>query len=383
MHSSGHKKHTALERPSYGHFSRNEWAFLGAPCGLIKELAGRIIAALPQYRLGYVDAQHTKDGEEVVLPGRLQQGATVEYSQQVGYHQLQFTGGLNDYKQRMQFNSCDAVLVNGNHFEAATQVVILDESKKESLRKRLSQLHSVQLIIRTRNDNEPYDFLSGIIPEHLPIYSIEDTESIAAFFAGRLKNSVPAIQGLVLAGGQSLRLGRDKGLIDWHGRDQRSYLADLLHELTTRVHISCRVGQQIESPHHKITDSFTGLGPYGALLSAFREAPDAAFLVVACDMPFLDRDALQYLLEHRNPSADATAFKSPRDGSPEPLAAIWEPCSYPLLLNFLAQGISCPRKALLNSTVEILESPQPEWLMNVNTPDDEAEARSRMEQSEK
>jgi len=383
MHSGGHKKHTALERPSYGHFSRNEWAFLGAPCGAIKELAGRIIATLPQYRLGYVDAQHPKDGEEIVLPGRLQQGAAVEYSQQVGYHQLQFKGELNDYKQRMQFNACDAVLVNGNHFEAAAQIIILDESKKESLRKRLSQLHSVQLVLHTTDAIEPYDFLSDVIPPELPIYSIDNTESIAGFFAERLKNNVPVVQGLVLAGGQSLRLGRDKGLIDWHGRDQRSYLADLLQELTGKVHISCRAGQEIESPHHQIVDSFTGLGPYGALLSAFREAPDAALLVVACDMPFLDRGALEYLLRHRNPSADATAFKSPRDGSPEPLAAIWEPRSYHLLLNFLAQGVSCPRKALLNSTVELLVAPQPEWLMNVNTPEDETAARSRMAQSEK
>lgn len=383
MHSGGHKKHAALERPSYGHFSRNEWALLGAPCGVIKELAGRIVSALPQYRFGYVDAQHPKDGEPIVLPGQLQQGAAVEYSQQVGYHQVQFSGAVNDYTQRMRFNACDAVLVNGNHFEAAGQVIILDASKKESLRKRLSQLHSVQLVLRTNAGIEPYDFLWGTIPQDLPIYSIDDTESIAGFFAERLKSSVPAVQGLVLAGGRSVRLGRDKGLLDWHGRDQRSYLADLLQETTARVHMSCRADQEIETLHHTITDSFTGLGPYGALLSAFREAPDAAFLVVACDMPFLDRHALQYLLQHRDPSADATAFSSPRDGSPEPLAAIWEPRSYPLLLNFLAQGISCPRKVLLNSNVQLLTAPKPEWLMNVNTPEDEIAARSRMTQGEK
>lgn len=62
----------------------------------------------------------------------------------------------------------------------------------------------------------------------------------------------------------------------------------------------------------------------------------------------------------------ATAFESPFDQMPEPLIALWEPKSYAVLLSFLAQGYSCPRKVLLNSDTLILQAPEPETLTNVN-----------------
>ena len=74
----------------------------------------------------------------------------------------------------------------------------------------------------------------------------------------------------------------------------------------------------------------------------------------------------------------ATAFRSPVNAFPEPLIAIWEPRSYPVLLQFLAQGYSCPRKVLINSPVELLEAPNPLALKNVNTPEELAEVRERL-----
>ena len=53
----------------------------------------------------------------------------------------------------------------------------------------------------------------------------------------------------------------------------------------------------------------------------------------------------------------------------EPLVTIWEPKSYPILLSYLAQGYSCPRKVLINSEVEIVEVAD-ELICNVNTPEE-------------
>jgi molybdopterin-guanine dinucleotide biosynthesis protein A len=69
-------------------------------------------------------------------------------------------------------------------------------------------------------------------------------------------------------------------------------------------------------------------------------------------------------------SSIATAFNSPDNEFPEPLITIWEPKSYSILLSFLAQGYSCPRKVLINSDVNLLQAPNPEALTNVNTPED-------------
>jgi molybdenum cofactor guanylyltransferase len=54
---------------------------------------------------------------------------------------------------------------------------------------------------------------------------------------------------------------------------------------------------------------------------------------------------------------------------PEPLITIWEPRAYPLLLQFLSQGYSCPRKVLINSDVELLQVPDVQAIQNVNYPE--------------
>ena len=54
---------------------------------------------------------------------------------------------------------------------------------------------------------------------------------------------------------------------------------------------------------------------------------------------------------------------------PEPLITIYEPKAYPILLQYLAQGYSCPRKMLINSDVEIVEI-EDDFIRNINTPEE-------------
>jgi len=83
----------------------------------------------------------------------------------------------------------------------------------------------------------------------------------------------------------------------------------------------------------------------------------------------VDETIIQQLLEKRDPSKIATAIKGKNKKFPEPLITIWEPKAYPIMLNFLAQGISCPRKVLINSDIEIIEIDD-EFITNVNTPEE-------------
>lgn len=188
--------------------------------------------------------------------------------------------------------------------------------------------------------------------------------------------------GLVLAGGKSRRMGEDKGLIDWHGKEQRYYLADLLGQHCQSAYISCRQDQvkEIERLNYKtILDNFVGTdGPYGALISAMRSHPEASWIVVACDLPFFDEQAVETLIQSRDSSYIATAYKNPVNGLPEPLAAIWEPASLQVLLElFKTDSISCPRKALIRNAnaVKLIEPTLPNTIINVNTSADLAHAR--------
>lgn len=190
-------------------------------------------------------------------------------------------------------------------------------------------------------------------------------------------NSVPRLNGLVLAGGKSLRMGKAKDLLHWHGKEQRYFAADLLAPFCDEVFISCRQDQldHFDPNYNALTDTFLNMGPFGGILSALRAQRDKAWLVVACDLPLLDKKSLEFLLQSRKPEKVATTYESPFDGLPEPLITIWEPKSYPFLLNFLGIGNTCPRKVLINSDTLILKPDNPDALMNVNTPEDAEKAK--------
>lgn len=368
-----HKKHASLVRPALGSFGRNEWAILGAPCSTIKLLADGVIQALSAaYYCAYADAAH--DDELTAEPGRLAAGAILDYTDHIHYRQINYKANFNSFQRRVLFGQADMVLVNGNHQQAKAQVVIINEHKKASLQKRLAQLTNVQLILLDGTSAEIFDFVKEALPDWnlLPVYHLDETEKIISFFREKLSAAKPVLNGLVLTGGKSERMGFDKASVNWYGREQQYYMADLLGDFCEEVFVSCRDQQQdqIEEPHHALPDTFTGLGPYSGILSAFRERPDNAWLVVACDLPLLGRETLKFLSDNRQPQAIATAFQSSFDGFPEPLITIWEPKSYPVLLSFLSQGYSCPRKVLINSDIALLQPPLPEELTNVNTPED-------------
>lgn len=195
------------------------------------------------------------------------------------------------------------------------------------------------------------------------------------------------LYGLVLAGGMSKRMGHDKGLMRYHGKAQRYYLADLLRQHCDQVSISCRPEQcktVTDAGYDALVDGGQAEEQYGAILSALTAHPDTAWLVAACDLPLVDGPALAYLKEQRDVVMLATAYESPSDGLPEPLLAIWEPRSRSMLLDKLSQGITCPRKALIRSAPDVkLVTPQnPLLVINANTPEDARNVRQVIRSSE-
>ena len=191
--------------------------------------------------------------------------------------------------------------------------------------------------------------------------------------------NVPLLSGLVLAGGKSLRMGHAKDKINWHGKEQRYFMADLLKSYCNEVYISCRADQATEivaAGYTPLPDTFLNMGPLGGILSALRFQRKAAWLVVACDLPLVNDSTLQQLVQNRDIEKIATTFKSPFDSFPEPLITIWEPRSYPVLLQYLGMDITCPRKVLINGDVNILNPAREESLMNVNSPEDAERATS-------
>ena len=204
---------------------------------------------------------------------------------------------------------------------------------------------------------------------------------------------MPPLYGLVLAGGRSRRMGRDKTALAYHGDTPHArYTADLLARVCEQVFVSCRAEQaddRGEDPSlasirelPRIADAFPYGGPLNGILSALQAHPGAAFLVAACDLPFLSAYALAQLARERNPSLPATAFWNAEREALEPLCAIYEPGFAEAAEASIKLGLTCPTKILDALDVEILRPSGSGFLENANRPEDYERARARLAASE-
>ena len=363
-----HQKHAKLTRLEAGEFGRNELGIIGTTCDNIRHLAYQVISQLTAYKIAYADADHKGEntgGERITA---INNNGYAEYINKIFFTRLDINKQPNGFQRRTLLNDCDLVLVNGNHFTATKQIMVLDPAK--SLQNKLDRLTDVQLILLRDYTGALPDYLTNHLPNFssIPVLSFDDTYAIIAFVSGFIQQQIPAVNGLVLSGGLSTRMGSDKSEINYHGTMQREHVYHLLSTHCKEVFVSCN-GEQAKTITNLpiIQDSFLGLGPLGGILSAFQQNPNVAWLTVACDLPLLSTGIIQHLIAHRDPSKMATAFLDNAGEFPEPLVTIWEPRAYPILLQFLSQGYSCPRKALINSDAAILQAPDAFAFKNVNT----------------
>lgn len=353
-----HSKHTNLARRNNDNYAPNEIAILGAKCNIISDLVSKISQNLTNYKLAYFDASHAKNMEENKL------------SEYVFHHEgnLQITtsGSINKYQQRLDFAQFDYVFINGNHYQGAKQILILDEAKEASVLKRLDQLDNIQCIIKLNSETEFFDFLVEKYPniKNKHCYSINDIDAISNHIYNLIQEKIAPVKGLVLVGGKSTRMGQDKSQLNYFGKPQKEYVKELLENNNLETFYSVQNSPEKED---EISDKFINLGPFGGICSAFQKDPNAAWFVLATDVPFVNDEIIQLVLKHRNPSKAATAIKGKSKEFVEPLITIYEPKAYPILLQYLAQGYSCPRKMLINSDVEIVEIDDA-FIRNINTP---------------
>jgi molybdopterin-guanine dinucleotide biosynthesis protein A len=199
-------------------------------------------------------------------------------------------------------------------------------------------------------------------------------------------NALPPLYGLVLAGGRSTRMQRDKAAIQYRpGETQLDAAMKLLEGRVARAFASVRAEQRSDparARYPQIVDRGGLEGPIAGISAALTEHPDAAWLVLACDLPYLEARTLDALIAARRDGTNVIAFKSSSDSLPEPLCAIYEPGARTLLEDHIAAGKNCPRKFLINTAeVELLDLPNPRALDNVNTVEDYGRAMSELNDS--
>ncbi len=186
----------------------------------------------------------------------------------------------------------------------------------------------------------------------------------------------PPLHGLLLAGGKSRRMGSDKAELVVEGDlSLRDRGLQLLDAVTTETRLSIAQDDQRSYQSSTIRDLRPDAGPLAGLEAAFQQAPGVAWLVTACDLPFLTDSVLQFLREARDPDRAATCFTSRFDGKPEPLCTIYEPSAATALTQALAGKMRCARKFLYSLHRRDLDLPDKSALDNCNRPEDLEEAR--------
>jgi len=182
------------------------------------------------------------------------------------------------------------------------------------------------------------------------------------------------LYGLVLAGGKSTRMGEDKSLITYFGLEHRIYLAKMIAPFCEKTYISCQENQLSENLDgcNPLIDLVPSKGPMSGLISAFLTHPNAAWLVIPCDLPLFSAKNITQLLHERDDQSIATVFTSSNHDFPEPLIGIWEPSAFPLLEQQYEEGNYSLLNILNNNYIYLVTALDPEGLTNVNTPEEKS-----------
>lgn len=332
-------------------------------------LIEKMITEMSEYRIGYIkhDAHHfSLDHEGKDTYRQYQAGAQVIFINDPEHYALQVRGESFTLEKEF-FKDCDVVLVEGHKYSDHPKFLFLDD---EGMAEKEFHAGKITGVIGTISLREPIRKI-----ENLPAFHRDDVKCLISFILEKMKDSKEEtlLQGLILAGGRSSRMGEDKALLNYHGIPQAKYLHETLETLNIKSFISCRDDQLTREGLEElpvITDRFIDFGPLGGILSAMSRYPNKAWLVIACDLPFVTAGKIADLISERDALKQATAFYNEERKQFEPLFAIYEPGIYSRMLHFLGEGVQCPQKVLFNSSIKKLRLETQGFLENANTPDE-------------
>jgi molybdopterin-guanine dinucleotide biosynthesis protein A len=193
------------------------------------------------------------------------------------------------------------------------------------------------------------------------------------------------IEGFVLAGGASSRMGADKAGL---GFDGETFVARTARSLGT---IAARVSVVSSRPEHArfglrvVPDVYANAGALGGIHAALAACRAPWALIVSCDLPFASGDLFTRLASLAGKDVDAVAPVQ-TDGRVQPLCALYAPATcLPATGELLAAGERRPRALLRQlrtrwvAPVELSDLAHAElFFVNVNTPDDYERAKATM-----
>jgi molybdenum cofactor guanylyltransferase len=200
---------------------------------------------------------------------------------------------------------------------------------------------------------------------------------------------VATVAGFILAGGESSRMGVDKGLLEIAGVPMIVRAARLVESVVAAPAVVVGMPEKYRALGlPAIADDWPGCGPLGGIATALRASEADWNLIVACDLPYLTREWLEYLLQRARDSGDealvAMNLTAANRRGAEPLCAMYHKGSESAIRRALERGVRKVTDGLAELRVEMIEPAK--WkgfdsdgflFKNVNTPADYEEATAR------
>lgn len=202
-------------------------------------------------------------------------------------------------------------------------------------------------------------------------------------------SDVESIAGFILAGGQSSRMGVDKGLLEIAGEPMIVRASRLVGSAVGTAAVVVGTPEKYQALGLRaIADDWPGCGPLGGIATALRASDADWNLMVACDLPYLTREWLEFLLQRAHDSAEeAVVAMNPAPENKrgaEPLCAMYHKGCELTLRRALERGVRKVMDGLAELRVEVIEPK--EWkgfdsdgllFKNVNTPADYEQAKRK------
>lgn len=182
--------------------------------------------------------------------------------------------------------------------------------------------------------------------------------------------------GIILAGGYSRRMGRDKTRIPIAEKSMLERALMCMESVSTEIdtiYVSCREDAPLQTTYPLLYDSFTGIGPIAGIYTALQHTQKAC-LFMPVDTPIMKADYLALLIasyrEHEARGIDMISFQS-HEGIVESLISIFSPRALPSIQQSIQHGIYKVTATIPQEKQYYLTYPTEEYCFyNVNTPND-------------
>ena len=286
----------------------------------------------------------------------------------------------NDFKQLTithALERCDCILIEGYKQSPFNKIVFLDAEGKLPIP---SDSKGIRAIVHQGTGH-----LESFIKQGIPLFHRDEIEKIFDFVNGHFRNCASELFGAVFVGGQSTRMGKPKFSLTYEGVSGTEKATKFLSKFCKKVFLSSRADLDMSSlptikGTERINDEHIQLGPVGGLATLMGQFPNKAWMITACDMPFLKEDDFETIFQKRDPLRYGTCYVQKGRFGYEPMCAIYEPkFIVPLFEAMSRRELSLSRiiEALPFKKLKIEEADRSKF-MNINTTEDYEKRHKRI-----